>query len=76
MLSDEPGTNFVENSRVLGKRAWMFALNAVGLQRLPFRMFVTLNLVDRSTVYEIGMGEHAAFMLIRKNAKSSTDLTM
>ena len=38
MLSDEPGTDFVEDSRVVRKRAWMFALNAVGLQGLTFRM--------------------------------------
>ena len=75
MLSDKPGTNFAENSGVLGKRAWMFALNAVGLQRLPFRMFVALNVEDWSAVYEIGVCEHAVFMLIRKNANSITDLT-
>ena len=40
MLSDKPSTDFVENSGVVGKRAWMLALNAVGLQGWPFRMFV------------------------------------
>ena len=75
MLLDEPGINFVENSGVVGKCARMFALNAVGLQRLPLRMFVALNLENRSTVCEICRCEHAAFMLIRKNSNSITDLT-
>ena len=75
MLSDEPVTDFVENSGVVGKRSWMFALNAVGIQGLPFSIFVALYLEDRSTVYEIGRCENAAFMLIRKNANSMTDLT-
>ena len=40
MLSDKPGTDFDENSGLVGKPAWMFALNPVVLQGLPFRMFV------------------------------------
>ena len=40
MRSDKPITGFVENSGVVGKRAWMLSLNAVGLQGLPLRMFV------------------------------------
>ena len=36
MLLDKPGTDFVENSGVVGKRVWMFALNPVVLQGLPF----------------------------------------
>ena len=74
MLSDEPGTNFGKNSGVVGKRAWMFALNAVRFQGLPCRMFGAQNLEDRSTVCEIGRCEHAAFMLIRKTANSITIL--
>ena len=36
-LPDEPGTDFVENSGLVGKREWMFALKAVWAPRVALQ---------------------------------------